>query len=154
MAILKALEELQEMKTPTGGEAAISTDSKVTIDSFKNHAKHGYVIEKIRNMIRHLGTQNWTVYFRWVKAHVGIEGNEAADKLDKEAAQDDKYPNIEFDRIPITIASEINRTGLEKWQRQWTNTTKGAVCRSFFPSLEQRLKIKIPITPEFTALVT
>jgi hypothetical protein len=31
---------------------------------------------------------------------------------------------------------------------------KGAVCRSFFPRLEQRLKIKMPITPEFTALVT
>ena len=106
-------------------------------------------------MTRHLATQNWTIHFRWVKAHVGIEGNEAADKIAKEAAQDDKYPNIVFDRIPITtIASEIIRTGLEQWQRQWTNTTKGAVCRSFFPRLEQRLKIKMLITPEFTALVT
>jgi len=64
-------------------------------------------------------------------------------------------PSIVFDRIPITtIASEIIRTGLEQWQWQWTNMTKGAVCRSFFPRLEQRLKIKIPTTPEFTALVT
>jgi len=31
---------------------------------------------------------------------------------------------------------------------------KRAVCQSFFPNLEQRLKTKIPITPEFTALVT
>ena len=30
---LKALEQLQEMETETGGEAAIYTDSKVTIDS-------------------------------------------------------------------------------------------------------------------------
>jgi len=29
-----------------------------------------------------------------------------------------------------------------------------AVCRSFFPNLMQRLKAKIQITPEFTALVT
>ena len=28
------------------------------------------------------------------------------------------------------------------------------MCRSFFPNLVQRLKTKIPITPEFTALVT
>jgi hypothetical protein len=41
------------METPTGGEAAIYTDSKVTIDSLKNHTKHGYLIETIRNMIRH-----------------------------------------------------------------------------------------------------
>jgi hypothetical protein len=28
------------------------------------------------------------------------------------------------------------------------------MCRSFFPRLEQRLKIKLPITPELLALVT
>jgi ribonuclease HI len=50
-AILKALEQLQEMETPTGGRAAIYTDSKVTIDSLKNHATHGFLIEKIRNKI-------------------------------------------------------------------------------------------------------
>ena len=50
-AILKALEQLQEMETPTGGRAAIYTDSKVTIDSLKNHAIHGFLIEKIRNKI-------------------------------------------------------------------------------------------------------
>jgi hypothetical protein len=28
------------------------------------------------------------------------------------------------------------------------------LCRSFFPAVEQRLKMRIPITPEFTAIVT
>jgi hypothetical protein len=152
---LKTLEELQKMETPTGREAAIYTDSKVTIDSLKTHAKHDHLIEQIRNTIRHLTTQNWTIHFRWVKAHVGIEGNEAADKLAKEAAQEDRHSNVVFDRIPISkITSEINRKGLEQWQQQWTNMTKGAVCPSFFPRLEQGLKIKLSITPEFTALVT
>jgi len=30
----------------------------------------------------------------------------------------------------------------------------GAPCRSFFPTVEQRLKLKIPITSEFTAIVS
>ena len=151
MAIWKALEQLQEMETPTGGKVAIYTDSRVTLDSLKNHAMRGFLIEKIRNKIRQLTTQNWTIHFGWVKAHVGIEGNEAADKLAKEAAKEDENLNFVFDRIPTaTVASEINKKGLE----QWNNTTKGAVCRSFFPRLELRLKMKMPITPEFTALVT
>jgi ribonuclease HI len=86
IAILKALEQLQEMEAPIVGRAAIYTDSRVTIDTLKNHDIHGFLIEKIRNIIRHLAIQNWTIHFRWVKAHIGIEGKEAADKLAKEAA--------------------------------------------------------------------
>ena len=44
--------------------------------------------------------------------------------------------------------------GLIKWQRQWNSTEKGALCRSFFPAVEHRLKTKIPFTPGFTAIVT
>jgi len=43
--------------------------------------------------------------------------------------------------------------GLIKWQTQWASTEKGALCRSFFSLVQQRLKTKIPITPEFTATV-
>ena len=34
------------------------------------------------------------------------------------------------------------------------STEKWVLCRSFFPVVEQRLKMKIPITPEFTAIIT
>ena len=74
------------MEAPIGGRAAIYTDSRVTIQSHKNHDIHDFLIEKIRTIIRHQATQNWTIHFRWVKAHIGIEGKEAADKLAKEAA--------------------------------------------------------------------
>jgi ribonuclease HI len=96
---------------------AIYTDSRVAIDSLKIHAMHGFLIEKIRNKIRQLSTQNWTIHFRWVKAHIGIEGNEAFDRIAKEATQDEENQSILFYRIPLTsIASEINRRGLEQLQ--------------------------------------
>jgi ribonuclease HI len=51
-----------------------------------------------------------------VKAHAGIEGNEVADTLAKEAAQDEDR-NYVYDRIRIsTIASSVKEEGLKKWQ--------------------------------------
>jgi hypothetical protein len=52
------------------------------------------------------------------------------------------------------VATEINKQGIIKWQRQWNSTGKGALCRSFFPVVERRLKMKLPNTPEFTVLIT
>jgi len=79
-----------------------------------------------------------------VKAHIGIEGNEAA--------RDENNQNIVYNRVlTTTVATEINKQEAIKWQMQWNNTEKGAL---FFPVVEQRLKMKLPNTPEFTALIT
>jgi len=61
-----------------------------------------------------------------VKAHTGIERYEVADKLAKEAAQDDENMNMAFDRN-TSVASEISRKGLEQWQLQWNKAAKGTV---------------------------
>jgi len=116
---------------------------------------YGFIIEKIKSRIRQLTEQNWSIHFKWVKAHIGIEGNETSDKLAKEAAKEDENLHAVYSRVPITVAaSDITKKGLEQWQQQWHTTVKGEECRSFFPEVEQRLKQKSPLTPKFTALVT
>jgi len=105
----------------------------VTLDSLKNNAIHSVLIEEIRNMLRNLTKQNWSIHFGWVKAHTGIESNEVADTLAKGAAQDEEDRNFVYGRIPIsTIASSVKEEGLKKWQAQWERAEKGAICRSFF----------------------
>ena len=99
VAILKALDMIQGMETTDKEkETVIYTDSKITLDLLKKQTTHGYIIEKIRSRIRHLTKQKWTIHFKWVKAHIGIEGNEIADKLAKEAAKEDENLHAIYSR--------------------------------------------------------
>ena len=84
-------------------------------------------------MVRNLTKKNWSIHFGWVKAHAGIEGNEVADTLAKEAAKNDEDRNTVYNRILIsTIATRIKEEGLKKWQVKWETAENGALCRSFF----------------------
>jgi hypothetical protein len=70
-------------------------------------------------------------------------------------AQDEEDRNFVYDRIPISaVACSVKEEGLKKWQAQGERALKGAMCRFFFPTVEQRLKLRIPITPEFTNIVS
>jgi ribonuclease HI len=103
------------MRTTTYKEIVIYTDSKTSLDSIKKYTMHGFIIEKIGSKIRQLTEQNWTLYFKWVKAHIGIDSNEKADKLAKEAAKEgNKKWHAAYSRVPITaVANDITKKGHE-----------------------------------------
>jgi len=53
--------------------------------------------QKVRKRTATLTKKNWKIEFKWVKAHAGIYGNEIADRLAKEATQND---HATYSRIP------------------------------------------------------
>ncbi|GBO14056.1 Retrovirus-related Pol polyprotein from type-1 retrotransposable element R1 [Araneus ventricosus] len=75
-----------------------------------------------------------TVSLHWVKAHVGIEGNEAADKASKEATT---KPNIDLHLdLPIrSLKTILKGKLLEHWQKTWEDreNTKGRFTYDIFP---------------------
>ena len=70
----------------------------------------------------------------------------------------DEYPGPQRDSNRLSqVAAGLRLIPHSHRDWQTNNHTlceKGAQCRSFFPTVEQRLKIRIPITPEFTAVVS
>jgi hypothetical protein len=52
------------------------------------------------------------------------------------------------------VISELNGISLEKWQREWDQTTKGEITKDYFPIVADRLSVKINITQNFTSMVT
>jgi hypothetical protein len=36
--------------------------------------------------------------------------------------------------------SELTEIGIKAWQRQWVQTTKGAIKKEYFPVVNERLK--------------
>jgi hypothetical protein len=75
------------------------------------------------------------------------------DRLAKAAAMEDGP--IVYDKIPReVIVTRAEENGLILWQQQWTNTEKGAVTKAFIPSVRNRLRQELPVSPEFASMVT
>jgi len=133
LAIVKALEAIESLhnKLIHPRTATIFTDGRVALDSFRNVNNHAYLVEEIRNRVARLLRYEWKVTFSWVKAHVGIYGNELADRLAKEAARS-KGTSIAFNRIPVsTLCYEAAKEARQKWQDEWTTCTKAATTKQF-----------------------
>jgi ribonuclease HI len=154
VAIVKATEAIENthIRDSRRTTTTMYIDSRVTIQSLKNYRNHNNLIEEIRRKATALEKQDWTIKFTWIKAHDGNYGNELADKLAKEAT---KNREIIYNKIPKSqIVQRAKQQSIEKWQTQWEQTTKGLITKQFFPNIKERVKRRIELTPNFTAIVT
>jgi tubulin alpha len=81
-----------------------------------------------------LRDQGWEVQLQWIPAHVGVPGNEAADRAAKEATGHNPYaqgnpepqPELESLRtLTATTKSTIRHTVKDEWERSWGKAKHG-----------------------------
>jgi ribonuclease HI len=121
LAILKTLKKLEVLNKQNINTLAttIFTDSRITLDLLQNYNNHGFLVKKIRKKVATLESSEWQIRFSWVKSHIGVHGNQLADKVAKEAAQsiDTRY---EYTRIPCS-----SRRGQTKIASRMDNKQQG-----------------------------
>ena len=63
-------------------------------------------------------SKNNSIILTWIPSHIGIQGNERADRAAK------KSTCISNTKIPYTDLKPLNKFILKKWQKSWDDQTQ------------------------------
>ncbi|KAH6044453.1 hypothetical protein HBI67_247390 [Parastagonospora nodorum] len=138
--------QIAEQYVERGGkrrDIAVYTDNQAAIWSItKAEGRSGaYILEEIARQVQRLQDKGRPVTVRWIPAHVGIPGNEAADIAAKEAtgwrADGRRQPPAEAPPKLFPLKSTLRRwckTQAERtWADSWRANTKGRATHRLTP---------------------
>ena len=81
-------------------------------------------------------------------------GSELADRLAKEAATNGDIA-ICYNKIPKSVVKrELEETSVEMWQSIWNCSTMGNTTKEYFPTVTERLNMKISTNRRLTTMLT
>lgn len=137
-AILRALMLIRDREEL---EFIIASDSRSGLELICDANSVHPLAFDIRECLTQLCIDGKKVQLCWVKAHVGIAGNERADELAKRAALFNRE-RPGYDLFPLSFAKKsIRAASIEAWQDTYINATTGGTTRIFFKEVSKAYKI-------------
>ncbi|XP_061747026.1 uncharacterized protein LOC133545438 [Nerophis ophidion] len=123
VAIYMAVNWIEENKAR---KVVVCSDSSSALTSIKNITSETRldIVYEIVQAIYRINKAGGVVTFLWVPAHVGVEGNELADRYAKQASTKTKV-NMEIKHSKEEVKSIIKIEHNKKWQDNWNKETKG-----------------------------
>lgn len=144
LAVCVATREILKRKEGTFG---IYSDSKAALQTVTNQGSlHALAVEARAN-VRAALSQSKDVSLFWVKAHVGVQDNERADYLAKEAALKSKK-KPDYDCCPVSfVKRQIRMESLDEWNRRYKNSGTASTTKMFFPDAIDAFKVMKNMKP-------
>lgn len=135
MAIILALQWVEEVKPYKSVICSDSMSSLTSIQTGKSACRQD-LLDEVHQMIFRITQQKLVLHFTWVPAHTGIEGNEKADELAKEALKAEQEVQVPLSKSEFKT---IIKHGIHKlWQDKWDKGEKG---RHLY-SIQQTVTVK------------
>ena len=108
-----------------------SLSSLLAIQDLDNRDKRIFTLRKVmQNM---LDTRNIRVKLEWVKAHIGLDGNEAADLAAKAAMRN--VPETNDKLTKMQVKHTLRRITTAEWQTEWHTANTGRFTYTIFPTV-------------------
>ena len=147
--ILTALSVIDKLKD-TPNSISIFSDSQAVLQLLNSSSQVSHLMYKIQKLAVDI-THRINIKFIWVPGHSNIDGNEVADRVAKDTANN---PNIPVSEMALNwtstkpiLAEYFNR----KWDREWVETTESsATTKMFFPTVASSHVLKHIYLPHST----
>ena len=110
--------------------ALIRTDSEASVKVLQKLFPSNEVLYNIYQMLANV--QNKIVYVKWIRAHVGLIGNERADQLAKQVILKNKHDkHLELKYPKSLLKRHIKEKALTEWQLSWSLSDKVEILFRF-----------------------
>ncbi|XP_037531102.1 uncharacterized protein LOC119408373 [Nematolebias whitei] len=122
LAVLLAVQWVEETRPL---KTIICSDSSSTLISLQNSHSDSRpdILLELQQTLFRIQMMGLTVIFLWTPAHIGIRGNEAADRAAKAATKDQINFTISISKSEVRTIVKQKLKG--KWQKQWEEEHKG-----------------------------
>ncbi|GBN91955.1 hypothetical protein AVEN_103955-1 [Araneus ventricosus] len=129
-AIKQALLWKQSQRPST--HCHLFTDSMSSLKALQKFKPNNNLVEEIQGLL------DGTTSLHWVKAHIGVVGNEVADKAAKDASTR-PTTDIHLGIPERSFKTHIRSLLLKEWQERWNrNDAKGRYTFSIFPKVSTK----------------
>ncbi len=123
MALLLAVQWVEEVRPWKTVICSDSSSSLISIKYGHSDSRKDILLE-IQQTIFRIQMMGLSITFVWIPAHVGLSGNETADRHAKEATRNN-HIDIQVPFSKTEMKTRIKHKLKERWQKQWEEERTG-----------------------------